>query len=77
MDMQSELLDAVLTALNDVALDHQIGDEEMIHLVAANLGRLIVHTAEGDTVRFQELIKGATESISAGLSLSIEILDQD
>ena len=66
--MQSELLDAVLTALNDLAMDYQIGDEEMIHLVAVNLGKLIVHTADGDTVRFQELIKGATESISAGFS---------
>ena len=47
----------------------------------AELARLVEQllegTAEGDTVRFQELIKGATESISAGLSLSIEILDQD
>lgn len=74
--MQSELLDAVLTALNDLALDYQIGDEEMIHLVAANLGRLIVHASEGETVRLQELIRGATESMSAGLNAN-EILDQD
>jgi len=74
--LQSELLDAVLTALNDLALDYQIGDEEMIHLVAANLGRLIVHASEGETVRLQELIRGATESMSAGLNAN-EILDQD
>ena len=74
--MRSELLDAVLTALNDLAQDYQISDEEMIHLVAANLGKLIVHASEGEPARLQELISGAAQSLSAGLSAN-EILDQE
>ena len=62
--MQTELSDAVLTALNDVALDYNIGDEELIHLIAASLGRLIVHACEDEPERMEELVRDAIRQLS-------------
>jgi hypothetical protein len=74
--MRSELLGAVLVALNDLAQDYQLSDEELIHLVAVNLGKLIVHASEGEPQHLQELIAATTQSLSAGLSAN-EMLDLD
>lgn len=65
--MQTELSDAVLTALNDVAMDNGISDEEMINLVAANLGRLIVHTCEGEPERLEQVVGEAIRHLSSAI----------
>lgn len=65
--MRTELSDAVLTALNDVALDNGISDDELINLIAENLGRLIVHASDGEPERLEHLVGMTIRNISGAI----------
>lgn len=65
--MRTELSDAVLTALNDVALDNGLSDDELINLIAENLGRLIVHASDGEPERLEHLVGATIRQLSGAI----------